>query len=108
MPNLSASIIRTVVPLIVGALVTLVAHAGLNINTVQATELVTVVITAVYYIVVRLLEQHVSPSFGWLLGAAKTPVYVASTDDSTADADAYSTPSPVASDAPTGTPPPAS
>jgi hypothetical protein len=88
MPNLSASIIRTVVPLIVGALVTLVAHAGLNIDTVHATELVTVVITAVYYIVVRLLEQHISPQFGWLLGSAKTPVYTdASTDDSTADAD---------------------
>lgn len=97
MPDLSASIVRTVVPLIVGALVTLVAHSGLNLDTVQATELVTVVVTAVYYILVRVLEQHVSPNFGWLLGAAKTPVYVSAGDDSTADADSVP--------AATGTPP---
>ena len=29
--------------------------------------------TAIYYVIARVLEVHVSPKFGWLLGLAKSP-----------------------------------
>jgi len=61
-----ASVIRTLVPIIVG---TLVAN-GIEID----SEALTVVIIGLYYSVVRLLEVNF-PSAGWLLGLKGTPNY---------------------------------
>lgn len=70
-----ASIIRTVVPAVVGLIVTLALKAGIQLDDAAVTSVVTSVVTGVYYVAVRLLETKVAPSFGWLLGLAKTPEY---------------------------------
>lgn len=62
------SIVRTLVPLIVGALTTWAAtYLGVDLPTGALEEVVTVLVAAVYYTVVRLLEEHVSPVFGRVL-----------------------------------------
>lgn len=75
---LGLSVVRTFVPVLVGLVVTGLTSAGaeddgsLNEN---VAALVTLGVTTVYYGVVRLLEQHASKYFGWLLGAPKAPEY---------------------------------
>lgn len=71
------SLVRTVVPLIVGWLLSLPLAKWFGVTSDQLVPLVTVVVASVYYAVVRWLEQHVSSRFGWLLGLAKQPVYPA-------------------------------
>jgi hypothetical protein len=71
------SLWRTVVPLIVGTLVAWLAHAGLNVDSAAATAWLTGAFSAAYYTVFRLLEAHVSPAWGWLLGLARPPQYQA-------------------------------
>ncbi len=75
-PDLAPSFIRTLVPLIVGYLVSLGARYGFDINDDQAASLITVGATYAYYVVVRYLETHSNSRFGWLLGSARTPTYV--------------------------------
>lgn len=70
-----ASLWRTVVPLIVGTLVTWLAHAGLNVDSAMATAWLTAAFSSGYYALFRLLEAHVSPMWGWLLGLARPPHY---------------------------------
>lgn len=52
------SVIRTLVPLIVGALIAQAARIGLDLPEAALTELVTVLVTAVYYVLARLVEEH--------------------------------------------------
>jgi hypothetical protein len=68
------SVLRTVVPLIVGVLLGLPIVKALGITSDQMTELATAVVTLAYWLVVRGLEQF-APQFGWLLGYAAQPVY---------------------------------
>ncbi|MDM4761873.1 hypothetical protein QT381_02500 [Galbitalea sp. SE-J8] len=73
---LAASIIRTLVPPLVGAIVAGLTALGLPVDgdlsrLLEATLFAAA--TAVYYIGVRVLETYVSPRFGWLLGLAKSP-----------------------------------
>lgn len=70
-----ASLWRTVVPLIVGALVAWLAHAGIGVDSAAATAWLTGAFSAGYYALFRLLEAHVSPAWGWLLGLARPPAY---------------------------------
>lgn len=70
-----ASLWRTVVPVLVGTLVAWLAHAGLNIDSAAATAWLTGAFGSVYYTLFRLLEAHVSPAWGWLLGLARPPQY---------------------------------
>lgn len=72
------SLLRTAVPLIVGYFLAWPAAKLLGLTEDQITSLVTVVISALYYLAVRLLER-VAPQFGWLLGYASAPVYPAPT-----------------------------
>lgn len=65
--------VRTIVPAIVGLVITLALRAGLDLHG-YAPEITTVV-TAVYYSAARLAEEYVSPRFGWLLGFASKPHY---------------------------------
>lgn len=70
------SIVRTIVPLIVGGALSLWARAGIDVDPAFAEALTAVLFagfTAVYYVGVRLLETYVAPKLGWLLGAAKSP-----------------------------------
>lgn len=73
-----ASIVRTAVPLGVGYVLSLLAlHWGIVLdgNSSQALSAgVTALLSAAYYVVVRLLEARV-PWFGWLLGLALPPSY---------------------------------
>lgn len=67
-PGLGTSIVRTLVPLVVGSLAALAAR-WLDIALPEAalTEVVTVLVAGAYYTVVRVLEEHVSPAFGRVL-----------------------------------------
>jgi len=79
MPDFLLSLVRTYVPIAVGALATWLASIGLDIDTDTRTGLVvaaTGIITAAYYLLARLLERHV-PAFGLLLGARTAPTYTA-------------------------------
>lgn len=73
MNALVKSLARTVVPFVVGAVITLALKAGVDLHG-YAPEL-TVAVGAVYYALVRVAEQYVSEHFGWLLGVAAKPVY---------------------------------
>jgi hypothetical protein len=75
--NQLTGLIRTWVPIAVGGVISWFATVGLNIDgETQAASVValTGIIQAVYYTVVRLLENKI-PAIGWLLGSAKTPEY---------------------------------
>lgn len=65
--DLLASIVRTVVPALVGLLLGLAAKAGLDIDSGVVTTVVDGVCVGGYYSLVRLLERR-WPRFGWLLG----------------------------------------
>ncbi|WP_378144826.1 hypothetical protein ACFJGV_15215 [Cnuibacter sp. UC19_7] len=71
-----ASIVRTIVPLVVGAVVSYLVSKGVTLDEqfepLLGTAL-TVAFSGLYYIAVRLLETYVTPKLGWLLGLAKTP-----------------------------------
>lgn len=71
-----ASIVRTITPIIVGAVLGWFASAGIAVDE-QFEPLLTSALTlgfsGVYYVVVRLLETYVTPKLGWLLGLAKSP-----------------------------------
>ncbi|WP_031516763.1 hypothetical protein [Streptomyces sp. NRRL F-5123] len=72
-----ASLWRTVVPMIVGALVAALAHAGIGIDSAAATMWLGSAFSAAYYALFRVLEAHVSARWGWLLGLARPPQYPA-------------------------------
>ena len=78
MSNFFTSLVRTYVPIIVGALVAWLATFGLAIDA-EATAGLIVFLTAalqgLYYIAVRLLERKF-PQIGVLLGSTQKPVYV--------------------------------
>lgn len=73
-PAVLKSIIRTVVPLVVGWILTLTGRIALDVDPSAVTSIVQTVVTAVFYSVVRLAEQH-RAWFGWLLGLANPPLY---------------------------------
>lgn len=74
------SVLRTLVPLAIGYFLAWPAAKAFGLTEDQITSLITIVITGIYYLVVRLLEQFVLPQFGWLLGYASAPLYVAPAD----------------------------
>lgn len=72
------SLVRTVVPLIVGAVVGFFTSRGIEVDPELAVSLATAITTGagtVYYGIVRVLEHYVAPQFGWLLGLAREPRY---------------------------------
>lgn len=71
--DLLVSLRRTLVPMIVG----LVTGSFLAQFVDQASleNVISGVVTAVYYLAIRLLESKV-PGFGVLLGSRKQPVYI--------------------------------
>ena len=71
-----ASIVRTVVPIVVGAVLGWFASVNITLDPKfegQLTALLTTLLTVIYYVAVRLFETYISPKIGWLLGYAKTP-----------------------------------
>jgi hypothetical protein len=73
--DIFTSVVRTVVPVVVGLLLTLAAKAGLDFDDGAVTHIVTVAVTGVYYGVVRWAETNFGGQIGWLLGFAKKPTY---------------------------------
>lgn len=73
--QLTPSLVRTLVPIIVGYLVSLAARHGWHLNDDNASALITAGVSFVYYAVVRVLEVHCNEQMGWLLGLAKAPAY---------------------------------
>src|SRR5690606_2195752 len=64
-PDIGASIIRTLVPLLVGALVALGSrYLAVELPVDALEEIVTVVVAGIYYTVARFLEERVSPAWG--------------------------------------------
>ena len=70
--------IRTGVATVVGILITYLVSQGFDIDENIKSELTVVLIaliTAAYNWLVIVLEKHVNPYFGILLGIPKTPTY---------------------------------
>lgn len=80
--NISASVIRTITPILVGWALALAAKTGLHLTADTATSLIAPAVSAVYYAAVRWAETRLSPRFGWLLGKATAPLYVTTVDPS--------------------------
>ena len=77
MSTFVTSLIRTIVPMCVGALAAWLLQIGIGLPETAFTALeatLTVGLGAAYYAGVRWLEQR-WPAAGWLLGAAVQPVY---------------------------------
>ena len=77
MSTFVTSLIRTIVPMCVGALAAWLLQVGIGLPETAFTALeatLTVGLGAAYYTGVRWLEQR-WPAAGWLLGAAVQPVY---------------------------------
>lgn len=109
-----ASLVRTVVPVIVGGALGALAAHGLEVDP-EVEGAATAVLTSAgslgYYAVVRLLEVYVAPWWGWLLGLAQSPdAYshgappVDQTDDDGDAGDLEGEPGPASGDAPDSTP----
>lgn len=73
------SIVRTIVPAVVGSGVAWLAARGVDIDGAAATALVTTLATAGYYGAVRWAEGR-WPRAGWLLGIAAPPSYYRARD----------------------------
>ena len=74
-PSLTPSLVRTIVPLIVGGLASiLLASLGIVLPVEAASEVMTVVLSGVYYSAVRVLERR-WPALGVFLGSKQQPVY---------------------------------
>ena len=77
MSNFITGLIRTYVPIIVGALVAWLATIGLQLDAESQTGLIvalTGLLQALYYLIVRWLETKF-PKAGILLGKATVPEY---------------------------------
>ena len=74
MSDFTVSHIRTFVPILVGAVVTVLAGWGLDVDSSEATVAITGAVIAAYYALVRALAQK-WPSVGILLGVNKAPSY---------------------------------
>lgn len=71
-----ASITRTIVPIVVGAILGWLAASNIPLDPefeITLTALLTGVFSAGYYLLVRVFERFVSPKLGWLLGNAAQP-----------------------------------
>ena len=67
MSTFASSIVRTIVPIVVGWLLSLAVVSQLGISEDQVTQAVTAVVTAVYYVAARAVEVYVAPRVGALL-----------------------------------------
>lgn len=74
--------VRTLIPYLVGLLVTWAATAGLDLPVSETTAVVTVIVGWLYYIISHWIERNVSSGLGRILISAglskKTPAYSAS------------------------------
>lgn len=74
MSDTVVSWIRTIVPAITGAVLTLLLKAGISIDGDALNIVILGVVTGAWYALVRWLEARF-PAIGWLLGVNKAPKY---------------------------------
>lgn len=76
-PNTAPALIRTLVPIVVGAVLAWLASRGLDLTAYENAVNVYLppVLGGLYYAAVFALEKR-WPAFGWLLGYARQPQYV--------------------------------
>lgn len=77
MGDLVTSIIRTVVPAIVGAVLAGLSNIGVELDAAAAANLaafLTALFGGLYYVVIRVIESR-WPKAGILLGSTKKPEY---------------------------------
>ena len=79
--QIGAGLVRTVVPLVVAFVLNLTVVQKLGIDEATVENAVTLVIAAIYWLAVRVIEVYVAPRAGWLLGSKSTPVYGTPSDD---------------------------
>lgn len=84
--KLGASVVRTVVPYIIGLIVAAAARLGLHVDTPAYEAAIALGVSTLYYAGVRYLETFVKANYGKLLGHVGAPKYV--TDQIPAVADA--------------------
>lgn len=78
MSDFGSSVVRTLVPVIVGAVISALLYLGVELDDGTKAALVTVttgVVTGLWYVIFRFLETKFSDQWGWLLGLAKQPEY---------------------------------
>ena len=78
MNNFVTSLIRTYVPIVVGAIVSFLVTSGIEIDANAQLGLVTfltAVLQGAYYLAARLLEKKFPSIGGLLLGSSKKPEY---------------------------------
>ena len=68
------SIIRTVVPALVGLLITAAGQIGVDLDNAALTAVVSSIVIGAYYAAARQLERR-WPKAGWLLGLPRAPTY---------------------------------
>lgn len=77
MSDLFTSMVRTIVPIIVGSIASFLATKGIDLDAGTLAGLsafLAGLFSAVYYLIVRVVEQRF-PQWGVLLGSKKTPEY---------------------------------
>lgn len=74
MTDYGRSMIRTVVPLLVGTVVAWLASRGITVDQNTLLPAVDAIVVALYYGVVRWAESR-WPQAGWLLGVPGAPSY---------------------------------
>lgn len=73
--TLLPSVLRTLLPMVYAMLVRWGVVEWLDPNDLFLTNFLTVLITLVFYVALRIAERH-KAQIGWLLGYAQQPVYV--------------------------------
>lgn len=77
MKNLLPSIIRTFSAQVAALIIVALLRLSVKIDTATALIWAQQLIAAAYYVAVRALEELRSSKWGWLLGSAKKPTYIA-------------------------------
>lgn len=73
--SIGTSVVRTITPVVAGAVLTAALKAGVDLDDGVITTTVGTVVTTGYYAAARWLEERISPRWGWLLGYANAPRY---------------------------------
>jgi hypothetical protein len=74
MSDMLKSVIRTIVPVIVGLILSAAVKAGLDIDEQTLTQIVDAAVIGGYYALIRFGESRY-PAVGWFLGLPVSPQY---------------------------------
>lgn len=72
--NYLKSVVRTLVPVVVGVILSGLAQIGIEVDQVALSQVIDGVFVGGYYTLVRYAESRV-PALGWLLGLPSPPEY---------------------------------